>query len=254
MVRLAWRARLLWTSAVAAGLLTSTVMWVNSYGTSRRWGNYEANGPLIIIDSSRGRCHVRWISGCDANALAMSAGERQRVRRWAAAGNPEWKPSWFAGRCGFAIIRREYEAWPLRTGTTLLLPDQGSSQRTPGTVQPLSVPNDGTTCVRVSSWGVMVPYWSVVALMALITVVESSRIVRQGRYAHRLQCGLCPRCGYDLRATPGRCPECGQTNAAPARSRTNSRPSHDLTANASGVCPECGGPAPAPASPTPPPA
>jgi hypothetical protein len=48
------------------------------------------------------------------------------------------------------------------------------------------------------------PAWFIVLLTAVLPV---TRIVIWKRRRHRA--GLCPACGYDLRATPERCPECG---------------------------------------------
>jgi hypothetical protein len=49
------------------------------------------------------------------------------------------------------------------------------------------------------------PYWKLLALSAAGPLVCAYHRVRSRR-PHR---GHCSRCGYDLRATPGRCPECG---------------------------------------------
>jgi hypothetical protein len=55
------------------------------------------------------------------------------------------------------------------------------------------------------------PCWFLMALAALLPAVWLRRWRRRNR-----PLGLCPTCGYDLRATPTRCPECGTTPAGVA--------------------------------------
>ena len=58
-------------------------------------------------------------------------------------------------------------------------------------------------------WAVGVPFWFLLLLAAVFPVWHFGG----GRWRlrrERRRLGLCERCGYDLRANSGRCPECGQ--------------------------------------------
>jgi hypothetical protein len=50
------------------------------------------------------------------------------------------------------------------------------------------------------------PFWFLTLLWAIWPAVV---LVRWGRKRRRFAAGRCQVCGYDLRATPERCPECG---------------------------------------------
>jgi hypothetical protein len=54
--------------------------------------------------------------------------------------------------------------------------------------------------------GVILPHW---ACMGLLLITPALWFASNRRRQRRIAAGLCARCGYDLRATPDRCPECG---------------------------------------------
>jgi hypothetical protein len=61
-----------------------------------------------------------------------------------------------------------------------------------------------------------VPYWALTLASAVLPVIGGRRVLRM-LVRRRRGPGLCPVCGYDLRATPDRCPECGKITSSAAR-------------------------------------
>jgi hypothetical protein len=70
----------------------------------------------------------------------------------------------------------------------------------------------------VEHWGYGLEQWVVIPgpWLVLVTGVlpawQAVRVVRRFRAKQRTNYGRCSNCGYDLRATPDRCPECGTAN------------------------------------------
>jgi hypothetical protein len=65
------------------------------------------------------------------------------------------------------------------------------------------------------SWRLRCDYWVLSVLFAILPMI---RLLdgRRRRALRRRLAGQCQTCGYDLRATPDRCPECGAVPAQPA--------------------------------------
>ncbi len=62
-----------------------------------------------------------------------------------------------------------------------------------------------------------------VLVLLLWSVVRAARGVRRYRGVMRSYQGLCGSCGYDLRDSPARCPECGEPSRWTLERRPSSR-------------------------------
>jgi hypothetical protein len=56
-----------------------------------------------------------------------------------------------------------------------------------------------------AGWGLELPLWTVV----IVSLALPARLLMLRLAVTKRRAGFCANCGYDLRATPERCPECG---------------------------------------------
>jgi hypothetical protein len=67
-----------------------------------------------------------------------------------------------------------------------------------------------------SSWAIRVPYWALALAMLAPHGLVMARGLRKQRSINWRRGGRCAGCGYDLRSSEDRCPECGRNVASPA--------------------------------------
>lgn len=162
--------------------LAAMVLWVWSYVAADEWNSSDGRGTLRALISDRGGVsYHEWFGGGD------------RAWGWTWHTNP-------AGGFGdFGPSMRWGFAWKWKAFRYLTHPSP---------THPTSLP------ITYRAWEVR--DWLIAALMAALPASRlaglSGRRLRArllSESARRAGLRLCARCGYDLRASTDRCPECG---------------------------------------------
>jgi hypothetical protein len=111
-----------------------------------------------------------------------------------------YRTNWFGDRFPIEVARHRWELLSQGGGLTLCRMEGPWFFSGPST--------GGTLVPRYNARAVLgVPHWACAVAAGVLPIMWCfNRTRSSGRRRAR---GLCFHCGYDLRATPDRCPECG---------------------------------------------
>lgn len=203
-----WAAREAWNAAggVSALLLLVVVAgWARSYRATpyvERLQTYAATADgwqlhsAVVVGWPRGRVTVEgWGEALTPPGVPdgrVPLGSPDYGVAEARAGSPPVTADmpWSRPAAGFLGITFRRETVPFQ------LPPAG-----PGVAAPTRY---------TSQWELTVPSWTLALSLAVLPALAVRAAVRRARRRRRSATGLCVDCGYDLRGTPGRCPECGR--------------------------------------------
>jgi hypothetical protein len=174
--------------------LTTSVLWARSY---RHWDRFARSAYLPErqtwreqgFNSARGMFWATWYDLKYTDPLAAQMAARRRVGGLRASWQFSTHPSALSSLAGGADLVE-------RLGFRVSWYGHKYADGNLDAVRLLSV-----------------PAWFLTALLALPPIVWLVRRVKLQRRERRREGGLCPSCGYDLRASPDRCPECGTKRA-----------------------------------------
>ena len=171
-----WRRKVVVAVAAVVGLLLIAA-WINSYRRHVVVG-WADTGRAFNLSATRGRIAVR-------NARIDSQGNAVRF------GQGGWYHSSSAATpMARAFPPRDCDIYWSLGPFNFLRGGTGGA-------------NLGAATWRISGHELIVPFWFV----ALVLIGVFALLIRLTR--PRPTPGLCATCGYDLRASPDRCPECG---------------------------------------------